>query len=508
MDALDGILYGLSVAFTFNNLLAALVGALAGTLIGVLPGLGPTAGIAMILPLSYSLDPTSGLIMMAGMFYGAMYGGSTTAILVNMPGESASVITCLDGYKLTKKGRAGAVLTIVAAGSFVGGVISVIGVMLFAPALAEVGLMFGPAEFFALTAGGLLLFSRISGGSLAAGIFPMAIGLMLSTVGQEAVTGQDRFTFGIADLTLGVELVALVVGLYGIAEIMSVVETLQKQIKPLPVKLRDMFPSRQEWRRSVAPFGRGTILGFIFGLLPGPSATLASFAAYRLEKSVSKYKHELGEGAIEGVAGPETANNAAATSSMVPLLALGIPFGSVTALMLAAMMVHGVQPGPMMMTAHPQVFWGVIASMLVGNVMLVILNVPLVSVWVSLLRVPNHVFLPIILMMASIGCYSVRNSMLDVGMLLVVSLIGYTLRKLEFQLAPMVVGLVLGPLIEKHMREGLFMSLGEISVFYTSPIAIVIWLLVIVVLLLEPLRELAARMLGIKVKKIIPESSE
>ena len=508
MNALDGILYGLTVAFTWNNLLAALVGALAGTLIGVLPGLGPTAGIAMILPLSYSLDPTSGLIMMAGMFYGAMYGGSTTAILVNMPGESASVITCIDGYKLTKKGRAGAVLTIVAIGSFIGGIVSVFGVMLFAPALAEVGLLFGPAEFFALTAGGLLLFSRISGGSLAAGIFPMAIGLLLGTIGQEAVTGQDRFTFGIADLTLGVELVALVVGLYGVAEIMSVVETLQTQVKPLPVKLRDMFPTRQEWRRSIAPYGRGTLLGFIFGLLPGPSATLASFASYRLEKGVSKYKHELGEGAVEGVAGPETANNAAATSSMVPLLALGIPFSSVTALMLAAMMVHGVQPGPMMMTAHPQIFWGVIASMLIGNVMLVILNIPLISLWVSLLRVPNHIFLPIILMVATIGCYSVRNSMLDVGMLLVVALIGYVLRKLDFQLAPMVVGLVLGPLIEKHMREGLFMSLGEISVFYTSPIAVVIWVLVLAVLMLEPLRQLAARLFGLKIKKIIPESSE
>jgi putative tricarboxylic transport membrane protein len=242
MEAIEGLLYGLGVAFTLNNLLAALVGALAGTLIGVLPGLGPTAGIAMILPLSYALDPTSGLIMMAGMYYGAMYGGSTTAILINMPGESASVITCIDGYKLTKKGRAGAVLTIVAVGSFVGGGLSVLGVMLFAPALANVGLLFGPAEFFALTAGGLLLFSRISGGTLAAGIFPMAIGLMLSTVGQEIVTGADRFTFGIRDLTLGVELVALVVGLYGVTEIMSVVESLQKQGKPIPVKLKEMFP--------------------------------------------------------------------------------------------------------------------------------------------------------------------------------------------------------------------------------------------------------------------------
>lgn len=508
MEAIDGLLYGLSIAFTWNNLLAALVGALAGTLIGVLPGLGPTAGIAMILPLSYSLDPTSGLIMMAGMYYGAMYGGSTTAVLINMPGESASVITCIDGFKLTKKGRAGAVLTIVAIGSFVGGGLSVLGVMLFAPALAKLGLLFGPAEFFALTAGGLLLFSRISGGTLAAGIFPMAIGLMLSTVGQEMVTGADRFTFGVQDLTLGVELVALVVGLYGLTEIMSVVESLQKQGKPISVKLKEMFPSREEWRRSWAPYGRGTAIGFVLGLLPGPSATMASFASYRLEKGVSKHKDEIGQGAIEGVAGPETANNAAATSSMVPLLALGIPFGSVTALMLAAMMVHGVQPGPMMMTSHPDVFWGVIASMLIGNAMLVILNIPLIGVWVSLLRVPNHVFLPLILMVATVGCYSVRNSMVDVYMLWVIALIGYALRKLEFQLAPMVVGVVLGPLIEKHLREGLFMSLGDVSVFYTSPIAIGIWSVVIIVLLLDPLRSLCAKLFGIKVKKIIPKSSE
>jgi putative tricarboxylic transport membrane protein len=336
----------------------------------------------------------------------------------------------------------------------------------------------------------------------------MAVGLMLSTVGQEIVTGADRFTFGIRDLTLGVELVALVVGLYGVTEIMSVIESLQKQGKPIPVKLKEMFPSREEWRRSWGPYGRGTAMGFVLGLLPGPSATMASFASYRLEKGVSKYKEQLGEGAIEGVAGPETANNAAATSSMVPLLALGIPFGSVTALMLAAMMVHGVQPGPMMMTSHPEIFWGVIASMLVGNAMLVVLNIPLIGLWVSLLRVPNHVFLPIILMVATIGCYSVRNSMVDVYMLWAIAMIGYALRKLEFQLAPLVVGVVLGPLIEKHLREGLFMSLGDVSVFYTSPIAIGIWSVVVIVLLLEPLRSLYGKLFGVKVKKLIPESSE
>jgi putative tricarboxylic transport membrane protein len=322
------------------------------------------------------------------------------------------------------------------------------------------------------------------------------------------VTGADRFTFGIRDLTLGVELVALVVGLYGVTEIMSVVESLQKQGKPIPVKLKEMFPSREEWRRSWGPYGRGTAMGFVLGLLPGPSATMASFASYRLEKGVSKYKDQLGEGAIEGVAGPETANNAAATSSMVPLLALGIPFGSVTALMLAAMMVHGVQPGPMMMTSHPEIFWGVIASMLIGNAMLVVLNIPLIGLWVSLLRVPNHVFLPIILMVATIGCYSVRNSMVDVYMLWAVAMIGYALRKLEFQLAPLVVGVVLGPLIEKHLREGLFMSLGDVSVFYTSPIAVGIWSVVVIVLLLEPLRSLYGKLFGVKVKKLMPESSE
>ena len=331
---------------------------------------------------------------------------------------------------------------------------------------------------------------------------------MLSTIGQEAVTGQDRFTLGLPDLALGVELVALVVGLYGVAEIMNVVETLHTQPKPVAVRLRDLFPSRTEWRRSMAPFGRGTILGFLFGLLPGPSATMASFASYRLEKGVSKYKDEIGEGAIEGVAGPETANNAAATSSMVPLLALGIPFSSVTALMLSAMMVHGVQPGPTMMASHPEVFWGVIASMVVGNVMLVILNVPLIGLWVSLLRVPNHLFLPVILIVATIGCYSVRNSMLDVFLLLVVALIGWLLRKLDFQLAPMVVGLVLGPLIEKHLREGLFLSLGEPSYFYSSPLAVAIWVVVLAVLCFDPVRKLAARMFGFKAGQLFPKGEE
>jgi putative tricarboxylic transport membrane protein len=482
MDPISGLLHGLGVVFTLQNLLAAFFGALAGTALGVLPGLGPVAGVAILLPITFTFPPTAGLIMMAGIYYGAQYGGSTTAILVNMPGESSSVVTCIDGYKLTKRGRAGGVLSIVAIGSFIGGTVSVVGVMLFSPVLAQLGILFGPAEFFALTAGGLLLLSRISGGSFAAGILPMALGMVLSTVGEEAVTAMNRFTFGFNDLSQGIDLVPLVVGLYGVTEIMFLVERIKSQPLPVPVRLRDMLPTRAELRRSWAPFGRGTVVGFIFGLLPGPSATLSSFASYRLEKGVSKYRDEIGEGAIEGVAGPETANNAAATSSMVPLLSLGMPFGAITALMMAAMMVYGVQPGPLLMTDHPEIFWGVIASMLVGNVMLLALNIPMISVWVSLLRIPSHILLTMILLVAVIGSYSVRNSMLDVYVLLFIGVIGYVFRKLDFQLAPLVVGVVLGPLIEKHMREALFMNRGDLLVYISSPIAVVIWILVILVM--------------------------
>ncbi|MBN9499460.1 MAG: tripartite tricarboxylate transporter permease [Alphaproteobacteria bacterium] len=485
MEPLEGLLYGLSLAFTYQNLLAAFAGAFAGTAIGVLPGFGPTAGLALLLPFTFAMGPSTGLIMMASMLYGAMYGGSTTAILMNMPGEAASVMTCIDGYKLTKKGRAGAVLFIVAVGSFVGGTISVIGVMLFVPTLSELAIIFGPGEFFALTAGGLLLLSRISAGSVAAGLLPMAIGLLLSTIGQEAVSGQYRFTFGINDLSQGLELAVLAVGIYGIAEIMFVVEALTAQTKPMRVRVREMLPTREEMRRSWAPIGRGTFVGFLFGLIPGPATTLSTFTAYRLEKAVSKYKNEIGEGAVEGVAAPETANNAAATSLMVPLLGLGIPFSSATALMLGAMMVHNVQPGPLLMTSYPEIFWAVIASMFIGNIMLVVINVPMIGLWVNMLRIPVYILLPTILMMAVIGAYSLRNSMFDVSLLLGLGMLGYVLRKLEFQLAPLVVGVVLGPMIEKHFREGLFMSQGDLSVFWDSSISIGIWGAIFVVIILS-----------------------
>jgi len=495
MDAFDGLLHGFAIALTAQNLVAAFLGALAGTLVGVLPGLGPLGGIALILPITYSFDPTTGLIAMAGIFYGAMYGGSTTAILINVPGEAASAITCLDGYQLTRRGRAGAALTIVAAGSFVGGTVAVLGIMWLSPAVSRAALLFGPPEYFAMLLGGLLIFSRVSGGTLAAGLFPMAVGLLLATVGQEAVTGEQRFIFGINELSPGFTLVAVVIGLFAVAEMMHLVATREQQVAPVSVRLADMMPTREEWRRSVAPMLRGTLVGFVMGALPGPPSAMSSFASYRLEQAVARHRRELGTGAIEGVAGPETANNAAATATLIPLLAMGIPFGAITALMLSSLMIHGITPGPLLMRNYPDLFWGLVASMYIGNVMLVILNVPLVGVWVSLLRVPQYIFLPMIVLLTVIGAYSVNNSMLDVWLLPLIGCVGYVLNKLGFRLAPMVIGLVLGPLVEKHLREALILSGGDLGTFWSSPVAVATWAVVAVVLclgfLLRP-REVAA----------------
>lgn len=483
MNSVEGLIYGLGIAMTPGNLLAAFAGAFAGTAIGVLPGLGPVAGVALILPLTFQLDPTAGLIMMAGIFYGSMYGGSTTAILLNIPGESASVVTAIDGYKLAKMGRAGATLTIVAVGSFVGGTLAVIGVMMFSSALSQVAIHFGPADFFALTAGGLMVMARISGGTIASSMLPMAIGLALGTVGQEAVTGEVRYTFGFPHLVEGVSLVPIVVGLYGLAELMLLIEDkVHAAARPASVKLRELMPTRTEWKRAVPSWLRGTGLGFVFGLIPGPAATLASFASYRLEKAASRHGKEIGTGAIEGVAGPEAANNSAATASLVPLLALGIPFTPIAALMISAMIVQGVQPGPLLMTQKPEIFWGLIASVYVGNIMLLALNIPMIGVWVSLLRIPHYLFLPMLMVLSVIGAYSVRNSIFDVWVLLGAGLLGYIFNKLKFQLAPLVVGLILGPNIEKHFRETLFLSQGDMWAFIESPIAISVWVMVALIL--------------------------
>jgi putative tricarboxylic transport membrane protein len=484
LSPLEGLQLGFETALAFELLFAALLGALLGTLIGVLPGLGPVAGAALVLPMTFSLSPAAGLTVIAAVYAGSMYGGSTTSVLMNIPGEAASVVAAIDGYEMTKKGRAGAALSIMAVGSFIAGTVSLVLVSFFAPVVSRSALAFGPAESLALTAGGLLLLARLSGGSAASGLLPMALGLLLGTIGQEAVSGSYRYVYGADALVLGISLVPVAVGLFGISEI---VIALQNRVRggrpPKAPAMRELMPTRQEWKRSFAPWGRGSLLGFGFGLLPGPSGTLSSFAAYRLEKAVSKNRKELGTGAVEGIAGPEAANNAASISSLVPVLSLGIPFSATLAVMISAMMIQGVPPGPLLISQNPEVFWGVIAAMYIANVMLLVLNLPLVGVWVSILRIPQSYLMPGIVIVSVIGAYSVRNSMLDVYVLLGAAVVGYVMRKLGLSLASLVVGLVLGPLIEKHLREGLFLSNGDATYFVSTPISLTIWVLVLLVVL-------------------------
>ncbi|MBF8185011.1 tripartite tricarboxylate transporter permease [Nonomuraea sp. K274] len=482
MNPVEGLIFGLESALTPELLLAALVGALAGTVIGVLPGLGPVAGAALVLPLTFSMSPIVGIVMIAAIYVGSMYGGSTTAVLLNMPGEAASVMTAVDGHAMAKKGRAGAALSVMAIGSFIAGAIGVILVTFFSPLLSGVGLLFGPAEYLALVAGGLLALARVSGGSPASGFLPMIVGVMLGTLGQEAITSTFRYTLNVPEMALGIDLVPVGIGLFGIAELLLLVENPSRSARPTSVRLRELMPTRAEWRDAVPAWGRGSAVGFLFGLLPGPSATLSSFASYRLEKSVARNRANLGSGAVEGVAGPEAANNAAAVGGLVPLLSLGMPFSATFALVISAMEVQGIEPGPLLIEDNPEIFWSLIGTMFVANMMLLVLNLPLVSVWVQLLRIPKQLLFPAIVVIAAIGCYSVRNSLLDVYTLAAMGAVGYLLRKLSFTLAPFVLGLVLGPLVEKHLREGLFLSRGDFGYFVQRPIAAALWLLVAVVL--------------------------
>jgi putative tricarboxylic transport membrane protein len=475
VSALEGLRYGLSIATAAPNLLAALVGAAVGTAIGVLPGLGPAAAMALVLPLTYGLPPATGLIALAGIYYGAMYGGSTTSILLNVPGEAASVVTTIDGHRMARRGRAGAALAVVAAGSFVAGTLSVGGLALFAPSLASAALAMGPPQLFALTAVALVVLARLSGGSLPRAAFVAALGLLLSTIGVEPVTGVRRFDFGRLEFALGINIVAAVMGLFGAAEMLVLARDLAAVPPVRRVRLRELWPTAEEWRRAVPAWLRGTGAGFIVGLLPGPGSTLSTFVAYRVEQAVGAHRGELGQGAVEGIAAPEAANNAAATAAFVPLLSLGLPFSGVMALLQAGMMIHGVQPGPLLVDRHPDLFWGVIASMYVGNVALLVLNLPLVGVWVSLLRAPLPLMLAAILLLAVTGSYAFRNSLFDVWVMAGLGILGYALRTLGFPLVPLVLALVLGPFIEKYLLESLFLGRGDLLVFVGDPVTLAIW---------------------------------
>ncbi len=461
---------GFSVALSWKNLFLAFVGCLIGTLVGVLPGVGPIATIAMLLPLTFGIDPIGALIMLAGIYYGAQYGGSTTAILVNLPGESSSVVTCLDGYQMARRGRARRALATAAIGSFFAGTVATMVVAMFAPPLAEVALKFGAAEYFSLMVLGLVAAVVLAHGSLIKAIAMVILGLLLGLVGTDVNSGVLRFAFGLSELADGIGFVTVAMGMFGICEIIANLE--QKEHREVfTSKVGKLMPTKEDFKRMIAPVLRGTVLGSALGILPGGGALLASFGAYTLEKKVSKYSHEFGKGAIEGVAAPESANNAGAQTSFIPMLTLGIPSNPVMALMIGALIIQGIQPGPMVMTEQPALFWGVIASMWIGNLFLVILNLPLIGLWAKLITIPYRLLYPAILVFCAIGVFSINNREFDIYLMALFGLLGYVFAKLDCEPAPMLLGFILGPMMEEYLRRALLISRGDPMVLIERPIS-------------------------------------
>lgn len=467
----QGLISGFSIAFSPVNLLFALIGALLGTIVGVLPGLGPAATISLLLPISFKIgSPVTSIIMMAGIFYGAMYGGSTTSILVNIPGEAASVVTCIEGYQMALQGRAGPALGIAAIGSFIAGTIGIIGLTFVSPPLAEFALKFGPPEYFALTLFGLLMATLIGEGPVIKGLIMVVLGLLLGAVGLDPVSGAIRFTWGFFMLQEGIDFVTLAMGMFGIAEILI---NLEKKLSTELVsrKITNVFPTLKDWADSKLAIMRGSFIGFIIGILPGGGAVISSLVSYALEKKLSQNPEQFGKGAIQGVAGPESANNAAASASFIPLLTLGIPGNAAIAMIFAALLIQGVQPGPFLITERPDLFWGVVASMYIGNVMLLVLNLPLVGMWVQLLRVPYAILAPIIVLFCCIGVYSIRNTVFDIYVMGIFGVIGYLFRKVDLQPGPLILAFVLGRIMEPALRQSLLMSAGSPWIFFQRPIS-------------------------------------
>jgi putative tricarboxylic transport membrane protein len=470
MEILDNLALGFGTALTLTNLMYCFFGVLFGTLVGVLPGLGPVATIAMLLPATFGLPPVSALIMLSGIYYGAQYGGSTTAILVNLPGESSSVVTALDGYKMALKGQAGKALATAALASFFAGTVSTIILALFAPPLAALALKFGPAEYFSLMVMGLVASVVLAHGSLLKAVGMVLLGLLLGLVGTDVNSGMPRYTFDIPEMADGINFVIVAMGVFGVGEIIRNLES-ESGRSLVASKVTGLWPSKEDFKRIAAPTIRGTLLGSALGILPGGGAMLASFAAYSLEKKVSKNAKQFGHGAIEGVAAPEAANNAGAQTSFIPMLTLGIPSNPVMALMIGALIIQGIQPGPAIMTEQPALFWGIIASMWIGNLFLVILNLPLVGLWAKLITVPYQMLYPAILVFCAIGVFSLNNSIFDVYLMAGFGLIGYILLKLDCEPAPMLLGFIIGPMLEEYMRRALLLSRGDYTVFVTRPIS-------------------------------------
>jgi putative tricarboxylic transport membrane protein len=487
------LINGFQVALQPANLFFCFIGVFVGTLIGVLPGIGPTAAIALLLPTTFSINPAGAIIMLAGIYYGAMYGGSTTSVLVNIPGESASVVTCLDGYAMARQGRAGAALGISAFGSFIAGSFSVVVLQLVAAPLATIALSFGPPEYFSLMCLGLVILLYLGGGSVSKNIMMGLLGLMLSFIGLDSFTGAPRFTFGMMQFVDGISFVPLIMGLFGVAEVLGNIEEPEGQQEILKTDFKGLLPTLKDWRDSIGAIFRGSIIGFFLGILPGGGATISSFVSYGVEKKISRHPERFGRGAIEGVAGPESANNAAIGGSLVPLLTLGIPTNSIIALLLAALIIHGVRPGPEMIAKNPDVFWGFIASMYLGNAMLLLLNLPLIGLWVQILRIPYRILFPLILLFTIIGSYSTNNSVFDIQLMLVFGVLGYVLKKLGFELTPLVMAFVLGPMLEQAFRQSLIISRGSFDVFLMRPISLAFLVLAIFVVFLSSLPILRRR---------------
>jgi putative tricarboxylic transport membrane protein len=466
----DYLTLGLNIAFNVNNLIYCFVGVFTGTLIGVLPGIGPPGAIALLLPLSFGINPVSAIIMLAGIYYGASYGGSTTSILVNIPGESCSVITCLDGYQMARQGRAGPALGISAFGSFIAGTLGVIFLMFLAGPLSTVSLRFGPPEYVALMILGLTIVTFLAHGSMIKAMIMAAFGIALSQMGTDLITGHLRFTFGIMELEDGVGLIPLVMGLFGIGEVLTSMEE-SGEVDVLKTKIKGLLPNRKDWKDSIGAILRGTFLGFFLGMLPGGGAVLSSFLSYGVEKKVSKHPEKFGTGVIQGVAGPESANNSATAGAFIPLFTLGIPSNAVMALLLGALMIHGLQPGPMLLRQNPEIFWGTVVSMYIGNAMLLVLNLPLIGLWVKVLKIPPRILFPFIFLFCIIGSYSEHNSVFDVSVMLLFGLVGYLFRKFKYEPAPLVLAFILTPMLENALRQSLIISEGSFSIFLTRPIA-------------------------------------
>ena len=469
MESLNALLNGFSIALTLTNIIYCLIGCLLGTLVGVLPGIGPAAAIALLFPTAMRINPIGAMIMLAGIYYGAQYGGSTTSILLNIPGEATSVVTCLDGYQMARNGRAGPALGISAFGSFIGGTLAIMGLVLLAPLLANAALKFGPPEFFSLTVMCMTMVTYLSKGSFIKALMMVPLGLILATVGMDPHTGTFRFTYGTLTLKDGLGIVPIVMGLFGISEVMINVGTpIQRTF--LKTKIKDLFPSLQDWKDSKFPILRGTLLGFIVGALPGMGLS-ATFLSYAFEKKVSKHPEKFGAGTIEGVAAPETCNNASSQAAFIPMLSLGIPTNVIMAMLLGALMVYGITPGPLLLRDHPNLFWGLISSMYIGNVMLLVLNLPLIPVWVQILRIPYSYLFPAILIFCIIGSYSLNNNIGDVIVMAVFGVVGYLMKRFDFEAAPLVLALILGPLLEDNLRQALLISKGSFKIFFTRPIS-------------------------------------